>query len=181
MFLNSNGRTIQAWPCGKSQHVQAIEPWTQPHGMYGSAWDRIREVRKAAAQRASVAESDRLEAAIDESKWILDLREDFFEDPQEPRYSEDTWLRATEFLRKHLQWARESKGVNIEIPKILPGKFGNIKFHWKSPKYELLLTFPADPAKPVTFYGDDYGKGVVKLSFAQSEFDFEPLVFLAKK
>jgi hypothetical protein len=138
-------------------------------------------LRKADSQATLYAVFNDIEEAIDKSRWILNHGEEIFDDFKSPRYSADTWQRATEFLRRHIQWAREVKGIEIEIPHILPGPSGNIDLHWKTAKYELLLSFPADAESKAAFYGDDYGNGVVKWRLDQSDYSFEPLTYLAKK
>jgi hypothetical protein len=68
-------------------------------------------------------------------------------------YKKATVDRAKEFLSAYA-------GAGVErsfSPKVLPGPNGSIDIHWKNKKRELLVNIPADPEKPATFYGDDFG------------------------
>jgi hypothetical protein len=53
-------------------------------------------------------------------------------------------------------------GASFEVPYIQPGPAGSVDLHWKTSERELLINVPADPAESITFYGDDYGEGVLK-------------------
>jgi hypothetical protein len=101
-----------------------------------------------------------VEEAIESSKWILSLEDDWDENGT-PKYSESTWKRACVFLIKQSELALELQ-KELPAPKILPGPEGSIDLHWKRAQFELLMNIPNDSSKPATFYGDDYGKSCIK-------------------
>lgn len=91
--------------------------------------------------------------AIDASRKLLELQDDWDEEGS-PRYSEQTWQRATQFLRNHARWLWEQHDIILDAPRIAPGPHGSIDIYWKAEEADLLLNIPADPAKPLTCYGD---------------------------
>ena len=80
-------------------------------------------------------------------------------------YSEATWNRAVEFVT--LQWAHyfAVSGRSMPVPEILPGPAGSIDLYWKFSRFELLVNIPAEPQKPASFYGDDYGNAKIEGTF----------------
>ncbi len=111
-----------------------------------------------------------INAAIDESRKLMDLP-DNWDDEGSPPYSERTWRRATEFLRNHALWLWERHETVLEVPQILPGPNGGIDLYWKNENAELLLNIPADPAQPLTCYGDS--KSGFKVSGPLSDSDYQ--------
>ncbi len=101
-----------------------------------------------------------LSQEIEESKSILDLRNGW-DGKNSKGYKRETWDRAISFLmtlaNNYFKWYHQ----NIPVPYIDPGEGGSIDFHWKTKKFELHLTFPEEIDKPVSYYGDDYGKNIL--------------------
>jgi hypothetical protein len=108
--------------------------------------------------------------AIDASRKLLELPDDWDEEGS-PRYSEPTWQRATQFLRNHARWLWEQHDMILDAPRISPGPHGSIDIYWKTEEAELLLNIPADPAKPLTCYGDS--KSEFKVSGPLSDSDYQ--------
>ena len=100
-------------------------------------------------------------SAIEASRWILKLEHDWDENGASS-YSENTWNTATDFVRRHADTLSRLYGENLDTPQILPGPNASIDVHWKKPRYELLINFPADATQPASFYGDDYGSIAIK-------------------
>ena len=98
---------------------------------------------------------------IEASRSILDLP-DNWDDQGSAGYTEAVWMRATDFLMRHAKWLYERHCLSVEAPDIGPGPEGSIDLHWRTDEYELLINIPASPQKPAGFYGDDYGKAVIK-------------------
>lgn len=94
--------------------------------------------------------------AIEESRWILDLRDDW-DGEGASAYSRDTWQRATDFLKRCAArgWARF--GLEIPAPEIGPGPDGSIDLHWNDPRERFVLLInirrDGDPDGPAGFYG----------------------------
>jgi hypothetical protein len=108
-----------------------------------------------------------LRSAINSSKWILDL-DDNFDGEGSIGFKEATWKRAVDYVEKQMKVLWMNGLNNIDVPRILPATEGNIAIHWKNPRYELLITIPAESDKPATFYGDNYGELKIKGSFPLS-------------
>jgi hypothetical protein len=102
-----------------------------------------------------------IDEAINNSKWMLQLAEDWDEEGSPP-IDEATWNAATAFLRRQadIHWRRYSK--MIPVPHIAPGSDGSIDIHWKTENFELLVNIPARPGSGAGFYGDDYGGSRIK-------------------
>ncbi len=158
MFLSSNGKSIQTWPCTDREHFQVPDVWTRHLVASRALMERFAELRKTATKLEFVAESDRLAGVIDEAEWILGLKDDF-DGRGSPRYSKETLERAVAFVR--LQW-QEYLRLNVEpmpLPEIEPGPRGSIDIFWDLPDLNLLVNIPADPELPVEFAGDSKGRG----------------------
>jgi hypothetical protein len=69
---------------------------------------------------------------------------------------------------RHFASLREFGGKHVSAPHIDPGPHGSIDLHWKLEGCELLINVPNDPNLPPSYYGDDYGKSVMK-GFVDSE------------
>jgi hypothetical protein len=100
-------------------------------------------------------------SAIDNSRSMLDLPDDW-DDEGSPRIMEETWRRATDYLRRHAHLLYELNGSHIPIPRILPGPEGSVDLHWKTGRRELLANVPAAADQPATFYGDAFGTNSIK-------------------
>lgn len=119
-----------------------------------------------------------LRAAIDRSRAVLELPDDF-DDEGSPAYTEEVWRRAVTFLEQNAEWVRSCFDRLIEAPEILPGPEGSIDIHWDYPSYELLVNIPADPEGMAGFYGDDRGKISIKGTFDPKTFNHGLLLWLA--
>jgi hypothetical protein len=115
--------------------------------------------------------SSHLAAAIRASRAILDL-EDNWDDEGSPGYAEETWNRATKFIRYIARNYWRLNGVWVIPPRILPGPNGSIDIHWKTQKRELLINIPADEEIAVGYFGsggpNDTIKGKLDI-FSQNE------------
>jgi hypothetical protein len=108
-----------------------------------------------------------IEEEIGRSRRILDLPEDWDEEGA-VGYSEDTWARAIQYLRRQALACWFHQGVAIPRPRIGPGPAGSIDIHWQTASYELLINVPRDESARATFYGDDYGALSIKGTFDPS-------------
>lgn len=102
-----------------------------------------------------------IEKAINSSRYILELGENWDEDGS-PSYSEETWNRAASFIKKTAWSFKSERGNWIQPPKITPGPDGSIDVRWKTEKRTLLINFPADEAQFPDFFGSDKGKDTIK-------------------
>ena len=105
--------------------------------------------------------STRLAEAIRVSRYILDLEDDWDEEGS-PRFNEATWKRATNFVKQIALSYRQSAGIWIDPPRILPGPEGSIDIHWKTSKRELLINIPDDDKCPADYYGSGGSADVIK-------------------
>lgn len=108
--------------------------------------------------------------AIEASRTLLELKDDWDEEGS-PGYLERTWKRATEFLRNHARWLWEQHDTILETPRLAPGPHGSIDIYWRTEEAELLLNVPADPAQPLSCYGDS--KSGFKVSGPLSDSDYQ--------
>lgn len=90
--------------------------------------------------------------AIEASRDILDMGGDW-DSEGSVGYSESTWNRATEFLKRSAFALRVHHGREVQAPRILHGPEGGIDLHWRTTSHELLINIPADPGEPADFYG----------------------------
>ncbi len=116
----------------------------------------------------------KLAESIQNSKYILDLEDDF-DDEGSPRYDFETWKRAVDFLVNSAKWALDKNNVVIDSPKIYHGPDGSIDILWKNSDYKLLINFPKGNDTPATFYGDDYNTNKIEGTFNPSKQDFRLL------
>lgn len=98
---------------------------------------------------------------IEESRKILDWMDDWDEE-RSPGYTEDTWRRATDFVRRNAADLWYYYGIIMDPPKVLPGPNGSIDIHWQGPNHELLINVPPDINQMATFYGDDRSGNIIK-------------------
>jgi hypothetical protein len=102
-----------------------------------------------------------LEKVIASSRSILELGDNWDEEGS-PGYDEETWKRATQFVRK-VAWAyKKENGKWIDPPKITPGPDGSVDTRWKTPNRSLLINFPSNEFEPADFFGSDKGKDTIK-------------------
>lgn len=96
--------------------------------------------------------------AIQGSRNIMELEDDWDEEGS-PGYSESTWNRLVKFLLANALnlWRRHK--VCFGAPRILPGPYGSIDLHWRTPRRELLINVPADAKELGSYYGDDREEG----------------------
>lgn len=121
-----------------------------------------------------------LERVIQASRQILDLP-DNWDDEGALHYEAATWRRAIEFLRAHAREARTSFAATLPEPRILPGPNGSIDLHWSLERFDLLINFPADPALPAGFYGDDRRRNSVRGTLDPAQLDLGPLHWLIRR
>jgi hypothetical protein len=140
------------------------DDWFEPRGFKVFTANRL---RGRPVKRRVAVPSTALEA-IESSRWILDLEDDWDEQGAE-RYSEVTWSRACGFLARQTTLARRSLGRELPTPAILPGPNGSIDLHWKTRRFELLVNIPREETKSATFYGDDYGTLCIRGNLNTSE------------
>jgi hypothetical protein len=105
--------------------------------------------------------SSTLRQAIQESRWILSL-EDNWDGEGSPRYNERTWGRAVGFLKRNAISLWNNRSIWIDPPRISPGPNGSIDLHWKTAVRELLINIPADLNQLAGFYGDDRANNTVE-------------------
>lgn len=105
--------------------------------------------------------SPEIENAIEASRILLELEDDWDEEGG-VGYSEETWKRTTQFIRKTALLFKNEYGKWVNAPKITPGPDGSIDVRWKTDKRSLLVNFPASETKPVDYFGSDKGIDTVK-------------------
>ena len=94
-----------------------------------------------------------ISAAIQQSKRIIEW-EDNWDSEGSPAYSEATWRRATDLLRRSVLSVWQSSGLIVDVPRIAPGPDGSIDIHWRNGNRKLLINIPTDANGYATFYGE---------------------------
>lgn len=169
---------MEALKVGPSESSLSIKREPKKPDMWGLQEAKQRNwLIPGSALRTRAPESAKISAAINASRNILELEDDW--DGEGSRsYLIETWTRATEFLRLYALRSWERHGTIIDAPRILPGPDGSIDIHWKSGLHELLVNIPVDPTKPASFYGDDYGIARIEGTFDSFTFNLGLLSWL---
>jgi len=97
--------------------------------------------------------------AIEESKYLLELSDNFAEEG-----AKACWERAVRFLVEYSEWVFQSFHYVIDRPKI----YGSIDMLWRTDHYRWLINFPEEYTQPASFYGDDFKLDQIKGTFNQS-------------
>jgi hypothetical protein len=146
---------------------------------YRVARDLASTLATATPNTAIPAALGHVKAAIENSRYILDLEDDWDEEGA-TGYAPSTWSRATDFLLKNALSLWEDYGVFIASPRILPGPDGSIDLHWRVGDHELLTNIPSDVAQPASYYGNSKRGDVIKGSLDTSTNNVWLLVWLTK-
>lgn len=77
-------------------------------------------------------------------------------------YKKETLEKLNQFLLNISQEFFKINKKRIAAPYINPGMDGAIDLHWKTDKFELLLSVPESSDVPITYYGDDYKDNIIK-------------------
>jgi hypothetical protein len=115
------------------------------------------------------AELSEIAQVIEESKYILELTDNF--DEEGAKACEfATWERAVRFLVEYSGWVFKSFHYVIDCPKIYDGPHGSIDMLWRTDRYRWLINFPEDSTQPASFYGDDFKLDQLKGTFNPSHY-----------
>jgi hypothetical protein len=100
-------------------------------------------------------------AAIETSRYLLAFGDNWDENGT-IGFTELTWKRAAQVLINVVTEVARTQGVTATSTEILPSSAGGLDIDVRLKDRELLISIPADPAKPARFYGDD-GRGDVQV------------------
>ncbi|MBS1808685.1 MAG: hypothetical protein JST84_10880 [Acidobacteria bacterium] len=141
--------------------TRGISPWQRAERnlpQTGRSQNAVVAYSKPATARISI----RLKEAIERSRYILDLEDDWDEEGS-PGFQETTWKRATDFiLQVAISFRQQPHGFWIEPPRILPGPKGSLDIHWKTSKRELLINVPENMSEPADYYGSGGRTDIIK-------------------
>ncbi len=102
-----------------------------------------------------------MERELSYSRKILELK-DGWDGEHSRGYMEKTWNKMFNFLEIFSKEYRCITNYFLSKPFIDPGLDGGIDLHWKTNKFELLLTIPEKDNEPLSYYGDDYKSNIIK-------------------
>jgi hypothetical protein len=112
--------------------------------------------------RSVPAEFEPLRLAIEQSRYMLDLPDNWDEEGS-PGYREDVWNRAvTLLLETSLAYWRTNRAAP-PFPRLGKGPLGSIDLHWRTDSRELLVNIPASPDSPLSFFGDGLDNKAIQL------------------
>ena len=104
--------------------------------------------------------------AIQSSKSILDLKDDWDEDGALPCKS-ITYTRAIEFLVRYANEVLVSHNISIDYPEINLAKDGSIDLEWRNENYILLINILSTEKLDIHYYGED-SKSKTIITFFQN-------------
>ncbi len=84
-------------------------------------------------------------------------------------YVNVTVERAQQFVLNLFQRVWQDRIHALPLPSLQPGIEGEVDIHFKTPKFELLLSVPRDHGEQVSFYGDDYAANKIKGTLKDAE------------
>lgn len=113
--------------------------------------------------------------AIDKSKYILDLKENW-DDEGTANYSFEVWEKAILFVSRLSIKIYKTCNQIIIAPKIYHGPNGSIDVYWENESFNLLINIPQDGLG--TFYGDNYKDNKSEGSFDPSTINLNLFPFL---
>jgi hypothetical protein len=119
------------------------------------------EPKQIQTANIGVALDESIEKAIETSKNILSLEDNWDEDGS-PGYVKTTWARATEFIKQTAISYWKANGTWVVAPRILPGPEGSIDIHWKTSSKELLINIPSNNEVPAGYFGSGGSTDTVK-------------------
>lgn len=93
-----------------------------------------------------------IEDAIEGSRWILELPDDW-DELGSPRYDEETWMRAAHLLRLLAEGAYDIFSHKLPIPRISPADENSIDLFWENPRRNLLINIPWSRKEKGSYYG----------------------------
>ncbi len=122
------------------------------------------------------ARREELEAEIEQAQALVS--DPCNEDEEVGSYSSETFQRAVDFLKTHIEWVWRKRGTNAPLPTIGPGPNGSVDLYWKERYWKLLVNIPADNNALATFYGDNYGTQTTKGSLDPRELSLAIVAWL---
>jgi hypothetical protein len=105
-----------------------------------------------ARQRAAEREFKNVERTILQSRYILDLQDDW-DEAGSLSFDKEVWEKATHFARRVADWGNRSKRTTLGALSIAPAHSGSIDLYWENSFCDLLLNAPK-----VSSFGTFYGK-----------------------
>lgn len=111
------------------------------------------------------AELHKLAAKIEDSKYILELEDNWDQEGSSP-IKKEVWIRTIRFLAKLATTALQQYKFILDTPVISPVNNGSIDLYWKKKdKYQMLINIPKNKKSLAEYYGDDYDKESSKGTF----------------
>ena len=160
-------------PVGKFPHAPDFLVTPQKHH------DFLKQYRAAEWERLldRCADCDYFRQRVFESRSILELPDDWDANGTSA-FSQAHLARATGFLFGAVTSIWESERKVLAVPAIQPVSGGSIDIHWKTDDAELLINVPPSDDALAKFYGDNFGKRVIKGMLELSKEDYTLLLWL---
>lgn len=107
--------------------------------------------------------------AIDKSKYILDLSDDW-DDEGAKGYSKSTWILAIGFLLRYLKQLNIDFNINPIVPKIYHAPNSSIDILWETSTCRILINIQ-DGGERAFFYADNLKDQTTEGSFAINNYN----------
>lgn len=117
--------------------------------------------RPARAVSAEQMNRTVVQALFDRARWLI-AEDSGSGNRSDTRCELSTWERARVFLLGTAAAFGKATGSVLPMPVVASGPDGSADLHWEREEYELLVNIPANPDESASFYGDDYGKTIIK-------------------
>lgn len=104
--------------------------------------------------RVMTATLRQIDDEIAASRYMLALGDDW-DDEGAPGYRQETWERATGFVRSTVEKFVRLTGRAAPIPRISHGPDSSVDILWDVNGRRLLVNVPDDTSRPADYYGDN--------------------------
>jgi len=123
-------------------------------------------------QGARSFRSIEIESAIEGSRTLVDLKEDWDDEGAKP-IAQFTWDLAAEVLRKAARAAFRRFSYSLPAPSIGPCADGSIDLYWDTSSFKLLINIKPAAGRQSDFYGERSGMKLQSLiDPGRPDFDF---------
>ena len=152
VYIDHTSRGINSWT------VEMTPRWSQKYHQDAFIPRGYNITERGTSVVDVPAELSNLIAAIEKSKYILALEDDYDDEGSEG-YEFETWSNAIRFLTAYAKHCYETTAIAPPPPFIYHGPDGSIDIQWREAAFRLLINIPKGDI-PATFFGRSKGQEV---------------------